>query len=117
MITSNLTLMKAKEQKIIPFLQKHRKISNKLPDIPIELATVTGSTSKLWEIATIKVNNNQKIEAILVADLSVESFNMSLPQEWMKFKDNWCNIILIHMRFSRSFNYKTFYNLSTSIHI
>ena len=37
--------------------------------------------------------------------------------KYVIFKDNWCNIIQIHMHFSRSFNYKTFYHLSTSIYI
>ena len=44
-------------------------LKKKLSDLPIELATVTGMTFSRHKFATIKVDENQVVETILVTDL------------------------------------------------
>ena len=68
----------------------HPLVTNqRVSEYPIELATVTGVSVSPYQIATIKLADTQQIEVILVTDLSVDTYNMPLPKEWLGFKSHW----------------------------
>ena len=52
-----------------------------------------GSSSLNRQIVVVKLGQDLQIEAILVNDLNVFSYNMNLPKEWDKFRADWCDPI------------------------
>ena len=68
-------------------------LSKRTTTYPIQLSTVVGSSSLNRQIVLVKLGHNLQIEAILVNDLNVFSYNMAIPTEWNKYKSDWCDSI------------------------
>ena len=68
-------------------------ISTRKSECPIELQTVTSMSACICEILTVKLSDSQNVKAILVTDLSINTFNMTIPDEWSQYKSNWCDTV------------------------
>ena len=60
---------------------------------PIELATVTGSSTSNRQIATIKLDNSRKLEAIIVKNLQIDNYSMPLLESWKVYQNEWSDQI------------------------
>lgn len=61
--------------------------------VHVQINTVNGSSVSKRDMAKIKLSETQEIEAFLVDEFKVEQFNMKIPDEWTKFKSDWCEPI------------------------
>ena len=66
-------------------------VSKRTSGHPIQLTTVAGANTSNRQIVLVKMGHDVEIEAILVNDLNILNYNMTLPAAWNKFKANWCD--------------------------
>ena len=64
-----------------------------LSDFKIELTTITRVTSRKIQIAILQLGNKISLEVLLVNDLKIDSYPMSLPEAWNSYKQQWAERI------------------------
>ena len=52
---------------------------------PVELSTVCGSSTKIRQIATVKLPDSISIQGIIVQGLHIENKSLTIPPEWSHY--------------------------------
>ena len=60
---------------------------------PIQLSTITGDSCKNRQVVTLTLNKDTSIEALLVDSLNISHGSLKLPNEWTRYRGNWCDMI------------------------
>ena len=54
---------------------------------------IMGTTSAIFQIATIKLSEEKTTDVIMVREMSVLTYNIHIQEEWKKYKEYWSDEI------------------------
>ena len=66
---------------------------------PIVLSTVSGETNEIQQLSLVKLSDMHNIEIICVPSMDINSFNITIPQQFKNIKGQWATPTLSWERY------------------